>query len=75
MAVHNLKTLQLYPLDPNKRDKYNNPINTNYKKSLNIIYYQQEDLKFIKCFLTKAKQGYRVKKLHPKYKYIPKQQQ
>ncbi|MDV3138441.1 MAG: phase variable surface lipoprotein [Candidatus Phytoplasma australasiaticum] len=72
MAIHNLKTLQLYPLDPNKRDKYNNPINTNYQKSLNIIYYQQKDLKYITSFITKAKQGYRVKKLHPMYKYISK---
>ncbi|MDV3201446.1 MAG: phase variable surface lipoprotein [Candidatus Phytoplasma australasiaticum] len=67
MAIHNLKTLQLYPLDPNKRDKYNNPINTNYRKSLNIIYYQQEDLKYITSFITKAKQGYRVKKIRSGY--------
>ncbi|WP_373402590.1 hypothetical protein [Candidatus Phytoplasma solani] len=72
--VNKLETLQLYQLDAQKLDKYNNPIKTNYKKGLNIIYYREEDLKYIKSFLTKTKQGYRVKKLHPKYKYIPKQQ-
>ncbi|MDO8057660.1 phase variable surface lipoprotein, partial [Candidatus Phytoplasma gossypii] len=70
--VSKLVTLQLYPLAPNKLDKYHKPIKTNYKKGLNIIYYRQEDLKFIQSFLTKAPQGYRVKKLHPKYKYLPK---
>ncbi|XFE94975.1 hypothetical Protein psc5_02860 [Candidatus Phytoplasma solani] len=30
--VNKLETLQLYQLDPQKLDKYNNPINTNYKK-------------------------------------------
>ncbi|MDO8054751.1 phase variable surface lipoprotein [Candidatus Phytoplasma australasiaticum] len=70
--VNKLANLQLYPLDPNKLDKYHKPIKTNYKKGLNIIYYRQEDLKFIQSFLTKAPQGYRVKKLHPKYKYLPK---
>ncbi|XFE94219.1 hypothetical Protein pso3_05410 [Candidatus Phytoplasma solani] len=55
-------------------DKYNNPINTNYKKGLNIIYYREEDLKYIKSFLTKTKQGYRVKKLHPMYKYLIKKE-
>ncbi|MDO8059350.1 phase variable surface lipoprotein ['Crotalaria aegyptiaca' phytoplasma] len=70
--VSKLVTLQLYPLDPNKLDKYHKPIKTNYKKGLNIIYYRQEDLKYLQSFLTKDKQGYRVKKLRPKYKYIPK---
>ncbi|ABC65501.1 conserved hypothetical protein [Aster yellows witches'-broom phytoplasma AYWB] len=46
-----------------KVDKYNNPIKTNYKKGLNVIYYQLEDSKHIKLFLTKNKQGYRVKKI------------
>lgn len=72
--VNKLETLQLYQLDPQKLDKYHKPTKTNYKKGLNIIYYREEDLKYIKSFLTKTKQGYRVKKLHPKYKYIPKQQ-
>ncbi|XXP77318.1 MAG: hypothetical protein AB3N34_03285 [Lettuce witches'-broom phytoplasma] len=67
---HKLETLQLYQLDLNKVDKYNKPIKTNYKKGLNVIYYQLEDLKYIQFFLTKSKQGYRVKKIHPKYKYI-----
>ncbi|BAD04471.1 MAG: phase variable surface lipoprotein [Candidatus Phytoplasma asteris] len=70
-----LETLQLYQLDPQKLDKYHKPMKTNYKKGLNIIYYRQEDLKYLQSFLTKDKQGYRVKKLHPKYKYIPKQQE
>ncbi|WAN63173.1 hypothetical protein RS022_01990 [Candidatus Phytoplasma rubi] len=72
--VNKLETLQLYQLDPQKLDKYHNPMKNNYKKGLNILYYQKEDLKYIQSFLTKDKQGYRVKKLHPKYKYIPKQQ-
>ncbi|XFE94322.1 hypothetical Protein pso3_06470 [Candidatus Phytoplasma solani] len=55
-------------------DKYNNPTKTNYKKGLNIIYYREEDLKYIKSFLTKTKQGYRVKKLHPMYKYLIKKE-
>ncbi|MBP5835844.1 phase variable surface lipoprotein [Candidatus Phytoplasma meliae] len=67
---HKLETLQLYQLEPNKLDKYNKTIKTNYKKGLNVIYYQLEDLKYIQFFLTKSKQGYRVKKIHPKYKYI-----
>ncbi len=46
----------------------------NYKKGLNIIYYRQEDLKYIQSFLTKTKQGYRVKKLHPMYKYLIKKE-
>ncbi|MDO8057609.1 phase variable surface lipoprotein [Candidatus Phytoplasma gossypii] len=65
--VNKLVTLQLYPLDPNKLDKYHKPIKTNYKKGLNIIYYRQEDLNFIQSFLTKAPQGYRVKKLRSGY--------
>ncbi|WP_373403365.1 hypothetical protein [Candidatus Phytoplasma solani] len=72
--VNKLETLQLYQLDAQKLDKYNNPINTNYKKGLNIIYYREEDLKYIKSFLTKTKQGYRVKKLHPMYKYLIKKE-
>nr|WP_083848777.1 phase variable surface lipoprotein [Vaccinium witches'-broom phytoplasma] len=63
---HKLETLQLYQLDPNKLDKYHNPIKTNYKKGLNIIYYRPEDLKYLQFFLTKTKQGYRVKK-NPSY--------
>ncbi len=47
---------------------------TNYKKGLNIIYYRKEDLKYIQFFLTKDKQGYRVKKLHPMYKYLIKKE-
>ncbi|MEC4559242.1 MAG: phase variable surface lipoprotein ['Conium maculatum' witches'-broom phytoplasma] len=69
---HKLETLQLYQLEPNKLDKYNKTIKTNYKKGLNVIYYQLEDLKYIQFFLTKSKQGYRVKKIHPMYKYISK---
>ncbi|MDO8057319.1 phase variable surface lipoprotein [Candidatus Phytoplasma gossypii] len=65
--VNKLATLQLYPLDSNKRDKYDKQIKTNYKKGLNIIYYRQEDFKFIQSFLTKAQQGYRVKKLRSGY--------
>ncbi|BAD04610.1 hypothetical protein ['Chrysanthemum coronarium' phytoplasma] len=65
--VNKLETLQLYQLDSQKRDKYNKTIKTNYKKGLNIIYYHQEDLKYIHFFLTKAKQGYRVKKLRSGY--------
>ncbi|AOF54703.1 putative effector [Maize bushy stunt phytoplasma] len=51
-------TLQLYQPDPppNKKDKYHNPIKTNYKKGLNIIYYRQEDLQYLRFFLTKTKQ-------------------
>ncbi|BAD04423.1 hypothetical protein PAM_338 [Onion yellows phytoplasma OY-M] len=71
--LHKLENLQLYQIDPNKLDKYNKPIKTNYKQGLNIIYYRQEDLKYIQFFLTKTKQGYRVKKIHPMYKYISKQ--
>ncbi|WZN38332.1 hypothetical protein M33023_01370 [Candidatus Phytoplasma asteris] len=37
--LHKLETLQLQQLDPKKREKYNKPIKTNYKKGLNIIYY------------------------------------
>ncbi len=66
--LHKLENLQLYQIDPNKLDKYNKPIKTNYKKGLNIIYYRQEDLKYIQFFLTKTKQGYRVKKIRPDYK-------
>ncbi|GLH60957.1 hypothetical protein PAWBP_6950 [Paulownia witches'-broom phytoplasma] len=40
---------------------------TNYKKRLNIIYYRKEDLKYLQFFLTKDKQGYRVKKLRSGY--------
>ncbi|WAN63025.1 hypothetical protein RS022_00060 [Candidatus Phytoplasma rubi] len=72
--VNKLETLQLYQLDPQKQDKYNKPMKTNYKKGLNIIYYRKEDLKYIKSFLTKTKQGYRVKKLHPMYKYLIKKE-
>ncbi|BAD04769.1 hypothetical protein PAM_684 [Onion yellows phytoplasma OY-M] len=67
-----LDTLKLYKLDSQKRDKSNIPIKSNYKKGLNVIYYQLEDFKHIKIFLTKNKQGYRVKKIHPMYKYISK---
>ncbi|WP_034172302.1 hypothetical protein [Chrysanthemum yellows phytoplasma] len=72
--VNQLATLQLYQLDPQKLDKYHKPIKTNYKKGLNIIYYRKEDLKYIQSFLTKDKQGYRVKKLHPMYKYLIKKE-
>ncbi|WP_373402993.1 hypothetical protein [Candidatus Phytoplasma solani] len=65
--VNKLETLQLYQLDAQKLDKYNNPIKTNYKKGLNVIYYQLEDFKHIKLFLIKSKQGYRVKKLRSGY--------
>ncbi|WAN63485.1 hypothetical protein RS022_06490 [Candidatus Phytoplasma rubi] len=65
--VNKLETLQLYQLDPQKLDKYHKPMKTNYKKGLNIIYYQKEDLKHIQSFLTKDKQGYRVKKLRSGY--------
>ncbi|GAK73671.1 hypothetical protein OYV_01500, partial ['Chrysanthemum coronarium' phytoplasma] len=41
---------------------------------LNIIYYLKEDLKYIQSFLIKDKQGYRVKKLHPMYKYLIKKE-
>ncbi|MFG6084713.1 MAG: hypothetical protein AB3F67_4250 [Candidatus Phytoplasma solani] len=72
--VDKLDTLKLYKLDTKKLDKYNNPINTNYKKGLNIIYYQLEDFKHIKLFLIKSKQGYRVKKMRPDYKrYLTKE--
>ncbi|XXP77180.1 MAG: hypothetical protein AB3N34_02440 [Lettuce witches'-broom phytoplasma] len=64
---HKLETLQLYQLDLNKVDKYNKPIKTNYKKGLNVIYYQEKDLKYIQFFLTKSKQGYRVKKVRSGY--------
>ncbi|MDV3198472.1 MAG: phase variable surface lipoprotein [Vigna little leaf phytoplasma] len=70
--IHQLETLQLYPLDPQKRDKFNHPFKTNYQARLNILYYCQEDLTHLKYFLTKDKQGFRVKKLHPMYKYISK---
>ncbi|PQP79255.1 phase variable surface lipoprotein [Candidatus Phytoplasma phoenicium] len=72
--VNKLETLQLYQLDPQKLDKYHKPIKTNYKKGLNIIYYRKEDLKYLQSFLTKDKQGYRVKKLHPMYKYLIKKE-
>ncbi|MBT1576928.1 phase variable surface lipoprotein ['Elaeagnus angustifolia' witches'-broom phytoplasma] len=72
--VNKLATLQLYQLDPQKLDKYHKPIKTNYKKGLNIIYYRKEDLKYLQSFLTKDKQGYRVKKLHPMYKYLIKKE-
>lgn len=72
--VNKLETLQLYQLDAQKRDKYHKPMKTNYKKGLNIIYYRKEDLKYIQFFLTKDKQGYRVKKLHPMYKYLIKKE-
>ncbi|WP_017193096.1 hypothetical protein [Italian clover phyllody phytoplasma] len=65
--LHKLESLQLYQLEPNKLDKYNNPIKTNYKKGLNIIYYRPEDLKYIQFFLNKTKQGYRVKKIRSGY--------
>ncbi|CAM11689.1 Conserved hypothetical protein [Candidatus Phytoplasma australiense] len=70
--INKLTTLRLFPLDPDKCDKFNNLIKTNYKKGLNIIYYRQEDLKHINFFITRAKQGYRVKKLHPMHKYLLK---
>ncbi|WP_341833637.1 hypothetical protein M33023_00320 [Candidatus Phytoplasma asteris] len=60
--IHKIENLKLYQLDPNKLYKYNNPIKTNYKKGLNVVYYRQEDLKYIQFFLIKTKQGYRVKK-------------
>ncbi|BAD04658.1 MAG: hypothetical protein QS2022_3360 [Candidatus Phytoplasma asteris] len=72
--VNKLETLQLYQLDPQKLDKYHKPMKTNYKKGLNIIYYLKEDLKYIQSFLIKDKQGYRVKKLHPMYKYLIKKE-
>ncbi|MEZ0180200.1 phase variable surface lipoprotein ['Camptotheca acuminata' phytoplasma] len=65
--VNKLETLQLYQLDPQKLDKYHKPMKTNYKKGLNIIYYRKEDLKYLQSFLTKDKQGYRVKKLRSGY--------
>ncbi|WAN63112.1 hypothetical protein RS022_01140 [Candidatus Phytoplasma rubi] len=72
--INKLETLQLYQLDPQKLDKYHKPMKTNYKKGLNIIYYRKEDLKYIQSFLTKDKQGYRVKKLRPDYKrYLKKE--
>ncbi|MDC9032249.1 phase variable surface lipoprotein [Columbia Basin potato purple top phytoplasma] len=65
--VNKLETLQLYQLDPQKLDKYQKPTKTNYTKGLNIIYYRKEDLKYLQSFLTKDKQGYRVKKLRSGY--------
>ncbi|XKW59316.1 hypothetical protein ACGRT8_01500 [Candidatus Phytoplasma australasiaticum] len=70
--MEKLETLRLFQLDQQKKDKYGQLLKTNYKKGLNILYYRLEDLKYIHFFLTKAKQGYRVKKLHPMYKYISK---
>jgi uncharacterized protein YifN (PemK superfamily) len=73
ITIDQLDTLKLYKLDTKKLDQYSNPIKTNYKKGLNVIYYQLEDLKHIKVFLTKNKQGYRVKKIRPYYKrYLTK---
>jgi uncharacterized protein YlbG (UPF0298 family) len=74
ITLDKLDTLKLYQLDSKKVDKYGNPIKTNYKKGLNVIYVQLEDLKHIKLFLTKTKQGYRVKKIRPDYKrYLTKE--
>ncbi|MDV3195473.1 MAG: hypothetical protein Q8875_02310 [Pigeon pea little leaf phytoplasma] len=70
--IPKLETLKLFQLDQQKKDKYGQLLKTNYKKGLNILYYRLEDLKYINFFLTKAKQGYRVKKIHPMYKYISK---
>ncbi|MDV3196221.1 MAG: hypothetical protein Q8885_01670, partial [Candidatus Phytoplasma stylosanthis] len=70
--IPKLETLKLFQLNQQKKDKYGRPLKTNYKKGLNILYYRLEDLKYINFFLTKAKQGYRVKKIHPMYKYISK---
>ncbi|MDV3138684.1 MAG: hypothetical protein Q8872_02595 [Candidatus Phytoplasma australasiaticum] len=70
--IPKLETLKLFQLDRQKKDKYGQFLKTNYKKGLNILYYRQEDLKYINFFLTKSKKGYRVKKMHPMYKYISK---
>lgn len=67
IGINALETLQLRQLDLKKVDKYGNLLKTNYKKSLNIVYYRDEDLKYIKFFLKKATQGYRVKKLRSGY--------
>ncbi|WP_320411969.1 hypothetical protein [Candidatus Phytoplasma melaleucae] len=73
IEISKLKTLQLYSLNRHKLDKFNHPIKTNYKKGLNILYYQQEDLKYITSFITKDKQSYQVKKIHPMINISPKQ--
>ncbi|QTX02615.1 hypothetical protein LFWB_5790 [Candidatus Phytoplasma luffae] len=73
--INKLDTLKLFKLDNHKKDKYDKPLKSNYKKGLNIIYYRLEDLKHIKFFITKDKRGYRIRKLHPKYKYISKTKQ
>lgn len=65
--VNKLETLQLYQLEPQKLDKYHKTMKTKYKKGLNIIYYRKEDLKYLQFFLTKDKQGYRVKKIRSGY--------
>ncbi|WP_320411930.1 hypothetical protein [Candidatus Phytoplasma crotalariae] len=71
--VSKLATLQLYPLDPNKRDKYDKLIKTNYKKGLNNYLLSSKRFK-IYPILTKAQPGYRVKKLRPDYKrYLKKE--
>ncbi|MDV3195966.1 MAG: phase variable surface lipoprotein [Candidatus Phytoplasma stylosanthis] len=72
--IPKLETLKLFQLDQQKKDKYGQLLKTNYKKGLNILYYRLEDLKYINFFLTKAKQGYRVKKLRPDYKRYFKQE-
>ncbi|MDV3139506.1 MAG: phase variable surface lipoprotein [Candidatus Phytoplasma australasiaticum] len=72
--IEKLETLRIFELDPTKVDKYGRPLKTNYKKGLNILYYRLDDLKYINFFLTKAKQGYRVKKLRPDYKRYLKQE-
>ncbi|MDV3166561.1 MAG: hypothetical protein Q8807_02710 ['Waltheria sp.' little leaf phytoplasma] len=72
--LEKLETLRIFELNATKVDKYNQPLKTNYKKGLNIIYYRSEDLKYINFFLAKAKQGYRVKQLRPDYKrYLKKE--
>ncbi|WP_284928785.1 hypothetical protein [Candidatus Phytoplasma sp. AldY-WA1] len=62
IPINKLQDLKLYKIDPDKKDKFDKPIRTNfknYKKS--ILYYRETDLSIIKQFLKQTKQGFDVK--------------
>jgi len=63
IPINKLQNLKLYKLDPNKKDKFDKLIKTNFKNYKKpILYYQLTDLLIIKQFLKQTKQGYDVKK-------------
>jgi hypothetical protein len=63
IPIDKLQDLKLYELDPNKKDKFDKSIKTNFKnyKAKPILYYQLTDLPIIKRFFKLTKKGYDVK--------------